>query len=103
MSSGCATMQSARLILLSSGPENNRGISALPPEAARVPVHRDHVAPVLSRNLFHQQVVIGEGGDLSKVRDNQDLVPCPQRLESQTDLDGGLASDSRIHLVEHQG
>src|SRR5205823_14355121 len=131
MSSGCATMHSARLIRRSSGPLKSflpgtasrlfqqlaragqrlrgGGSAHHPGElpgpllvAAKLP-DRYHVAPIRAWSLLHHEVMVCERSDLREVGHHQDLVVRTQALEPQPDLDRGLASNARSDLVVDDG
>src|SRR6267378_2838740 len=78
MSSGWATMHSARLILLSSGPENNRAISASPPEATRAPAPSPWAQPRLDGGLSADACI-----DLVEDQGGQPVGVSSDRLDRQ--------------------
>src|SRR5947207_4951463 len=64
--------------------------------------HRHPVSAVAARRPFDHQVMVGERGDLGKMRNHEHLVAGPKSLQSKADLDGSLPADARVDLVEDQ-
>src|SRR2546430_17742898 len=60
------------------------------------------VATVATRRLFDDEVMVGERRDLCQVRDDEHLVTRAERLQPHSNLDGGLAADARVDLVENE-
>jgi len=50
--------------------------------------------------LFDGQMLVGEGGDLGQMRDAENLLRSPERLEFLPDGLGGAAADADVDLVE---
>ena len=47
-------------------------------------------------------MVIGEGGDLREVSDDEHLMARSECLQAQADLNGGLAANAGVDLIEDQ-
>src|SRR5712692_3302494 len=65
--------------------------------------HRHDVAPIRAWGFLDYEVVVGERSDLGQVRHDQYLPLGAESLQAQADLDGGLAADAGVDLIENQG
>ncbi|GMA37347.1 hypothetical protein GCM10025876_35510 [Demequina litorisediminis] len=52
--------------------------------------------------LRHHHMVVGEGGDLREVRDDDDLMGARELRQPVADGDGGTPAHTRIDLVEYK-
>ena len=84
----------------SSRPASIRDSSRSRPASSRATTPLRVTAPSLG--LAHHQVLVGEGGDLRQVGDDQDLGGPGQRGQPPADLDRRLAADAGVDLVEDQ-
>src|SRR5215472_6322559 len=62
----------------------------------------DDVATARVGSLLHDQVVVGETGDLRQVGDDQYLPLSSEGLQPQAHLNGGFPANAGVNLVEDQ-
>ena len=54
------------------------------------------------RRLLHDEVVVGERGDLRKVRDNKNLRSARQSCKTTPHFNSGPTTDTGIYLIKNQ-